>query len=153
MLTNKQKVRPILAFMVFSASLIGLQAIFELACETNSRGIINAAYVLTVLGSSTGLLVAALIIARAFRSQPLFPEFPLWMKLCTFYATCMVATGVLSFVFTGDTWQDRMDRRALEQTSNVIAINVAMILVGLAWFGAMWITDLRNSKKGHDLHA
>lgn len=151
MLTNKQKILLMLAFMIFSVSLLGMVVIPKLALDTGSRATINVAYILTVLGSSTGLLIAALIAIRAFRKQPLAPEFPLWMKLCSYYATCMIAAGVLNFVLTGDNWQDRMYRQKFEQMSNVTAINVAMIILGLAYFGCLWLIDRRSTKDDNSL--
>lgn len=142
-----------LAYMIFSASLVGLVVIPKLALNTGSRATINVAYIFTVLGFSTGLLIAAMIAIRAFRRQPLLPEFPLWMKLCSYYATCMIVVGATSFVFTGDNWQDRMYRQEFERMSNVTAINVAMILLGLAYFACLWLIDRRSAKNDHSLRA
>ncbi len=151
MLTIKQRLLLMLALLVFSVSLMGSAVTFELARETQSRATINTVYILDVFGGASGVLIAAYIALRGFCSEPLLPEFPLWMKLCAYYAVCMVAAGTLSFVFTGDTWQQRVAMQELEQTSNYTAINAMMVVIGLANFGCLWLIDRHDAKSDHSL--
>jgi hypothetical protein len=153
MITNKQKFLLFLAWVVLAASFLNTTAVMKFSQDTGSRLVINVGFVAMFFSISSGLLASALIAIRAFRKRPLVPELPLWVKLVDYYAAFLIAWGMFVLVFSGETPEERVARWHLEQASNLTLIHAGMVVIGLAYYGCLWLIAYRKAKDGQGIRA
>jgi hypothetical protein len=153
MITNKQKFFLFLAWVVLAASFLNTTAVMKFSQDTGSRLAINVGFVVMFFSISSGLLVSALIAIRAFRKRPLVPELPLWLKLVDYYAIFMVAWGMFVLVFSGETPEEQAARWQLEQVSNLTLIHAGMVVIGLTYYGCLWLIAYHRAKSSRGINA
>lgn len=91
--------------------------------------------------------------SRIPQSPPLVPELPMWLKLIDYYAIFMIAWGMFVLVFSGETPEERAARWQLEQVSNLTLIHAGMVVIGLTYYGCLWLIAYRKAKNTHGINS